>query len=177
MKKYIKKRKFSFLPDYLVNYIYEIDFSHLSSKGIENCFFDLDHTIVHQGSLEVSDDIVQTLKKSNMNIYIATNRVSVEKLLPISKQIGAKGIMHAQKGLIAKPRKIYYQKAVDMTGNSLDKSIMIGDRLLQDTWGANRTGLATVLVGKLGPVKGIDKFISLPEKIISYMFRKLYYKI
>jgi predicted HAD superfamily phosphohydrolase YqeG len=109
-----------------------------------------------------------------MNIYIATNRVTVDKLLPISKQINAKGIMHAQKGLIAKPRKIYYKKAVEMTGSSLDKTVMVGDRLLQDTWGANRLGLSTILVGKLGPIKGIDKFIILPEKIISYLFKKLY---
>ena len=174
MKIYNKKRKPKFLPDYLSNEINDIDFMYLKSKGIENCFFDLDHTIVHQGSLEVTDDIVQILKKSKMNIYIATNRVSVEKLVPISKQINAKGIMHAQKGLIAKPRKIYFQKAVEMTGTTLDKTVMVGDRLLQDTWGANRTGLATVLVGKLGPVKGVDKFISLPEKIISHIFNKLY---
>lgn len=160
------------LPDYLAQDISDIDFTLLKSRGITTCFFDLDHTVLHHGSHTVSEVVSSRLLTLDMDVYIATNRRKLGNLQSISKQIGAKGIMHAGTNKISKPRRAYYEQAIAMASAPPQQIAMIGDRLWQDIWGSNQAGITSVLVCKLGPIKWWDRILIIPDIIVPFLFRR-----
>lgn len=175
MKILISSQKNPWLPDFIAESVNDIDFDKLKSKGIKACFFDLDHTLLTINTHDISPRMIEHIKSSSLDLYIATNRQFSEKLDHIAKQIEAKAVMHAASKIMAKPNKKYYKKAVELTGFKPEEIAMIGDRVVQDIWGAKRAGLnKTVLVHKLGPVKWYDKAVSGQDYLLPITTRKKY---
>lgn len=165
------------LPDYFANTVEEIDFEFLRRKGIRAMLFDLDHTILSHGSINVDSGVMKTLTESDMKVYIATNRRKSHDLDNIKNAISAEGIMFARGATVGKPSKAYYKLAVEMTDLKTNEVAMVGDRLVQDIWGANRTGLTTVMVGKFGNIRWYDQILTVHDRIIPKLFKKSYQKI
>ncbi len=61
--------------------------------------------------------------------------------------------MHAHvvraQGLLFKPRKAFYRKAITEAGVAPNRIAMIGDHIINDVAGANRAGFVTILVASL----------------------------
>lgn len=166
-----------FLPDFIAVSVSDIDFAYLKKQGIEVCFFDLDHTILDRGTTMVEKKVAARLKKIGIKLYIATNRRYSDSLVDIAKQIGASGIMYSSKNGLFKPRLNYYKKLIELSGTEPKKIIMVGDRLIQDVFGANRAKIGTILVNKLGSVSMIDRIIILPDLLIPALFNKDYHDV
>lgn len=150
-------------PDFIASSVQDIDFAMLRAYGIKNCLIDLDNTVVERADYNVSQDIKNALKHSGLTVYIATNRPKSRDLKDLKEKLGAKGVVHPH-GLMGKPTKTYFINA--LKDKSLDKStvIMIGDRYIQDIFGANRAGIYSLLVHKFGkPVGKLDSIISSIE--------------
>ncbi len=162
------------LPDYFAKTTSEIDFEYLRNKGIKAMMFDLDHTILVHGSTDVETNISKALDSSGMKVYIATNRRESNGLNDIKKSISAQGIMFARSVSIAKPRKEYYKLAIEMTGVKPEEVAMVGDRLVQDIWGANRAGITTVMVSKFGHIRWYDQILTIPDRIMPKLFKGHY---
>lgn len=162
----------SLLPDFVAKDITTIDFSYLKKQGILACFFDLDHTMLHRGSHQVSEEILLHLRNMGMHLYIATNRRYTKRLEEVARQISARGIMHAAPGGVRKPAQDYYQQMVAMAGVLPERIVMIGDRLIQDVWGANRVGIRSVLVDKIGSIKWWDYLLIIPDLAIPLLYRR-----
>ncbi len=177
MKERVNGSDYGFLPDYIAPNIEDVDFIYLKKQGVEACFYDLDHTLIIHGTHDVDQNVVDHLSRSELDIYIATNRRHDEKLELICQQIGAKAIMHSSPGGVAKPTKKYYGQAVGLTHHQPSELLMIGDRMIQDIWGANRSGLKTLLVGKFGPIKWWDQPISTIDRFIPLLFNKYYREV
>jgi len=174
MKKLIKNKSSDWLPDFFSVDAAGIDFAHLKNIGIKACFFDLDHTLLVHGTRDISPRTIKLLKESGVDIYVATNRRFSEDLKHIAKQINAKAVMHAQSARIAKPSRDYYAQAVKLSGYKTSQIAMVGDRLIQDVWGAKRSGLTTVMVAKFGKVKWFDQLFSLHDRLIPVVFSRCY---
>lgn len=174
MRKHINDNHSRLLPDFTAKDIHDVDFALLKKLGVKTCLYDLDHTILFHGTHLVDKSVIEYLKNSSLEIYIATNRQHSDELDIIAKQIGAKGIVHARNGSFAKPSQKYYGHAIKLAGYKPQQIAMIGDRLLQDVWGANRAGIRTVMVGKFGPIKWWDQPISLLDRLIPVIFKKHY---
>lgn len=151
-----------FRPDYIADSITEIDFSYLQKLGIRAVLVDLDGTVVHPRKYEVADSISDVLRSQPLNVFIATNRQN-HNLRNLKSQLHAEDVVHSR-GVWVKPFARYYKNALSAVRLSPQQVAMIGDRYIQDIYGANRVGITTVLVRRLGrPVNGIDKFISNGE--------------
>ncbi len=166
-----------YLPDYIVNSVTDIDFDYLSKQGIKVCLFDLDHTILHHGTTVIEPQILAHIHSSGMKVYIATNRVHSGILDEIAAQLKADGIVHAVRGRFAKPRKEYYEHAINQSNVTAGQIVMVGDRIIQDIWGSNRMGLTSILLSKFGPIKWWDRILILPDLLLPKIYKHRYKQI
>lgn len=173
----VKKPRVSFKPDFLAKDIASIDFKYLKKIGVTTCFIDLDGTVVGRSTFEVPAITSQILKDSGLDIKIATNRPRSRSLENLEHQLNASGVIHP-KGFYAKPTKHYFQNALKEFGLKPTQVVMIGDRMLQDISGANRSGIYSLMVNKVGPSIGtVDKTISRLEWQATVRLSAQYQKI
>jgi HAD superfamily phosphatase (TIGR01668 family) len=159
-----KKAAFRFRPDFIAANVMDIDFAALRLLGITTCFVDLDDTVVMRAQYEVSPAIRTALKRSGMRVFVATNRPKSRDLKNLRKDLGAVGVIHPH-GLMGKPTKRYFINALNDAKVPAHEAMMVGDRYLQDMLGANRAGIYSVLVHKLGkPAGRFDSFFSRLER-------------
>lgn len=177
MRKRIDQKGYSFLPDYIVESVTDVDFDYLAKLGIKVCLFDLDHTILHHGTEIIEPQILKHIHQSGMKVYIATNRVHSEVLDRIAHQLDADGVVHAERGKFAKPSREYYKHAITVTGVEAGQIAMIGDRILQDIWGSRRMGLTSILLSKFGPIKWWDRLLIVPDLLLPIIFKHKYRKV
>jgi len=153
-----------FSPNYIAASITDIDFAYLQHQGVKAALIDLDGTVVARGTYEVSKDIREYLRKQPLMIYIATNRPKSRSLKDLKEHLNASGVIHPI-GLWGKPFPKYYAQAASDHGLDPKQVVMIGDRYLQDIYGANLAGLRTVAVRKLDrPTNIIDALLSRLER-------------
>lgn len=172
-----KKPRLSFKPDFLAENIASIDFEYLKRLGVTTCFIDLDGTVVGRATFKVPENTTKALKNSGLDIKIATNRPRSRSLENLEHQLHASGVIHPE-GIYAKPTKHYYQNALKKFGLKPTQVVMIGDRLLQDISGANRSGIYSLQVYKVGPSIGaFDKALSRLEWQATEQLLKSYEKV
>ncbi len=138
-----------FSPDYIADSVEDIDFTLLESKGIKAVLIDLDGTVVSRGTFNVDPKLSNYLKKQTIKIYIATNRPKSRDLKDLKTLLHASGVIHPT-GVFMKPFPKYFKRASIEHKLQPSEVAMIGDRYLQDVFGANLAGLTTILVRKLG---------------------------
>jgi uncharacterized protein len=139
------KRNTIFYPQYIVDSVLELDVGELKSIGITHLVFDLDDTLLPRHSKLIPPDhtrYLEFLKRSGFVLMLASNRR--QDTSAIADSIHAHAV--PVKGLHFKPLTSYYRKVITESGTSSDHIAMIGDHLLNDVIGANRSGLTTILV-------------------------------
>ena len=165
------------MPDYIVDSVSDIDFDWLKNCGIKAVLIDLDGTVVDHGTFTVAPQLSDHLKKQSIDIYIATNRPKSRSLKDLRQSLNAKGVIHPV-GIFIKPFLAYYKQAAKKHLLQPSEVAMIGDRYLQDVFGANQAGLTTILVRKLGKPKGfLDTQISRIEKIYTDKLAAFYVQV
>nr|AEI30175.1 HAD superfamily phosphatase [uncultured bacterium] len=146
-------RKKRFQPDYIADSVNDINFKFLQKHGIKAVLIDLDGTVVSRGTYEVDAKLTNYLKKQTIKIYIATNRPKSRDLKNLKESLHATGVIHPV-GIFMKPSSQYYKQAASLHHLKTSEVAMIGDKYLQDIYGANLVGLTTIVVRKLGEPKG-----------------------
>jgi len=157
-----KAAAFTFKPDFIAQSVQTIDYSFLINLGITTCLIDLDGTVVDRGKFDIDSDLSARLKNCGLNVVIATNRPRSRSLKELKQHLHATAVIHPV-GIYGKPSKRYMSHALAELGVGSAEVVMIGDRLLQDILGANRSGIYSLMVKRVGGTA------SLPDKIISRM--------
>lgn len=163
-KEFVRRgRKSLFKPDFIASSVADIDFAFLKSLGITTLLIDLDGTVVERGKYEVNENVIKILKKQPFKIYIATNRPMKRNLMNLVEHLNAQGAVHP-KGILGKPFPQYYKNVLAEKHLQKTEVAMVGDRILQDIWGANLAGLTTVAIRKQDePIGLFDKILSASE--------------
>lgn len=165
-----------FWPDYLAATVQSIDFGALERRGIRAIMIDLDDTVVARGKFEVDAAVTAALRNQPLKVYIATNRPRSRSLKNLCEALHAQGVTHPS-SVFGKPSKRYYQSALKAVGLPPHQVVMVGDRLLQDTFGARRAGIVTISVTKLGePRNLVDQCLSFIEARFKTRIAKLHYR-
>lgn len=157
-------------PDFIAMSVATINFKHLRQLGITTCFVDLDGTVVDSGAFKVDATVALALKQSGMRVMIATNRPRQRDLLNLQADLHAEAVIHPT-FLGSKPAKRYYRQALRAHGLQPTEVVMIGDHFVQDIVGANRAGIHSLLVFKLGTSN--SKVSSLIARIESHLAHRL----
>lgn len=149
-KYFVKNRKSKYLfgADYYASSVLDIDYEHLYKSGIRCVAFDVDGTITKSASNYIDKNTAIKLNKLIKQANIKST------FLASNSERNLDNILNSLQGFSAvqphnhnpKPSKAFYNQLITKTKFKPDQIAMVGDRYLQDIWGAKRVGLITVLV-------------------------------
>lgn len=148
-----------FYPYEYVESVFSIDYNKLYKMGYRGLIFDIDNTLVHHGddSTPEIDNLFQTIQKIGFKTLLLSNN-NEERIKRFIKNIDSLYIYDAEK-----PNTTNYLKAIEMMNLSKEQVLFIGDQVFTDILGANKSGIANILV----------KYIRLKEETKIGKRRKL----
>ncbi len=131
--------------------VFDIDYKKLYDKGYRGLIFDIDNTLVHHGDDSTSqiDELFRTIQSIGFTTLLLTNN-DEERVKRFIKNIDTLYICDADK-----PAVKSYLKALEMINIKKEEAICIGDQVFTDILGANKCGIASILV----------KFIRLKDEV------------
>ena len=152
-----------------VESVFSIDYNKLYQKGYKGIIFDLDNTLVGHGkpSTPEIDELFKKLHEIGFKTFILSDngKNRIEKFL---ENIECPYIDNANK-----PNPTNYLKALEFMKLSKNEVVYVGDQVFTDILGANKAGIASILVKYIGYYDkqkiGIKRRI---EKIILRIYKK-----
>jgi len=160
------------IPDAYVASIFEIQYDNLKKQGIKSLFFDLDNTIIAYDETKLNEAHLMFFKelRKDFNILIMSNsgykrvsRAMVDLDLPY--------IWHAKK-----PLRFGFKKGLKMLNTKKSETLIIGDQLMTDVYGATRFGIKSILVASVKR-KSDRKITQMNRKIESIILKKIENKL
>ena len=152
-----------FYPYEYVKSVFAINYNKLYSKGYKGLIFDIDNTLVHHGddSTKEVDELFRYIQQIGFKTIILSNN-SEERVKRFLKNINSLYIYDAKKPAVSN-----YLKTLEKLGLRKEEMIVIGDQIFTDIWGANRSGITSILVEfirkenetKIGKKRQIEKII------------------
>jgi uncharacterized protein len=159
-----------FLPNEHVKSILDIRPEELKEKGIKGIITDLDNTLVEWDRPNATPQLIKwfdEIKKYNILVTIVSNN-NEERVKAFSDPLQIPFIFRARK-----PMMPAFHRALSKMGIKKDEAVVIGDQLLTDVLGGNRSGFHTILVVPVAQTDGFfTKFNRFAERQILNWFRK-----
>lgn len=161
----------NFMPNQYVKTVFEIRPEDLKKQGIKGIITDLDNTLVAWDQPEATPEIIdwfKLMKNHNIKVTIISNN-NEARVTSFSEPLNIPFIYSARK-----PLGNAFRKAVKVMALKREEIVVVGDQLLTDVLGGNRSGFYTVLVV---PIVKTDGFLtrinrSIERRILSWMRRK-----
>lgn len=158
-----------FYPDKYLKSIDEVDFEKYYGQGIRGIISDIDNTLVPHG-FPADEHIIKVFEKIH-NLGIDTCLISNNKeprVKPFADAVQSKYIFDAHK-----PSTKNYIKAMEMMGTDKESTLFLGDQIFTDVWGANRTGIQSIMLEKINPKEEIQIVLKrIPEKFIMWRWKR-----
>jgi len=131
-----------FFPHEYVESVFSIDYNKLYEMGYKGILFDLDNTLTHHGedSTKEVDELFKIIHSIGLKTIILSDN-SEERIKRFLRNIDSLYIHEANK-----PNIVNFLKAVEMLRIKKEEAIVIGDQVFRDIYGANKSGIANVLV-------------------------------
>ncbi|MBS4191377.1 YqeG family HAD IIIA-type phosphatase [Bacillus sp. FJAT-49705] len=159
-----------FLPDQHAKSIFEITPESLKENGVKGIITDLDNTLVEWDRPHATPRLIkwfEEMKNSNVKITIVSNN-NESRVKSFSEPLNIPFISVARK-----PLGRAFNKALHEMGLRKEETVVIGDQLLTDVLGGNRSGFRTILVVPVAQTDGlITRFNRKVERRILNWFRK-----
>ena len=158
-----------FIPDVYQKSIYDINYKKLKKSGIKCILFDLDNTLVPFTMKEPTKQVKDLFAKLSSDFKIIIMSNSGKNRLRPFKQILNVDVAYSSR----KPLKAKYKKILEIYNYKPEQIAAIGDQLMTDVFGANRMGMTSIFVNRIGPVEPITtKFNPIWERKLIKKFNK-----
>lgn len=158
-----------FYPTECAVSVYEVDFTAYYDKGIRGIIFDIDNTLVPHGKPADKRAVELFFRLHSMGFktcLISNNREP--RVKSFAAAVDSAYICNAHK-----PSAVNYKKAVKQMGISERTALFVGDQIFTDIYGANRAGIASLLVKPIHPKEEIQIVLKrYLEKIVLHFFTK-----
>ena len=158
-----------FYPDETADTSYGIDYEALYRKGYRGLIYDVDNTLVPHGA--PADDRAKTLFERLHTIGFSAVLLSNNKEPRVKMFNDAVQVSYIYKA--GKPNPANYRKAMEQMGTDEKNTLFVGDQIFTDVYGANRTGIRTILVKPIHPKEEIQIVLKrYLEKIVLFFYRR-----
>lgn len=148
------------MPNYVAPSVVHIDYDKLISQGIRHFVFDIDNTLTSFGGRTIEPRTIKFLLGLKRRPLVKSLCLATNGTRDFSRVREALDVPIIQPGLIGfKPLPSFYAAVVRSTGAEPAAICMVGDKLIQDIWGANFAGLTTVLVQPVGRDNWLDRLL------------------
>ena len=145
------------------------NFTEYYKKGYRGILFDIDNTLVPHNAPATEEAIrlIHRLKEIGFGICLVSNNKE-PRVAEFNKPLDVKYIYKA-----GKPKRSGYQKAMQLLGTDTTNTLFVGDQLFTDLWGANNTGITSLLVKPIDKKEEIQIILKrIPEKWILHSYLK-----
>lgn len=160
-----------FYPSHYVESSFVIPYEKMYEKGYRGIIFDIDNTLVPHGADadEKAIQLVAGLRKIGFQVCLISNNKE-ERVVRFNRQIGVKYVHKANK-----PSTKNYLKAMEYMGTNKENTVFVGDQVFTDIFGANRTGIASILVKPINKKEEIQIVLKrkLEWVVLKFYKRKL----
>ncbi len=148
---------------------YIIDYERFFKEGYRGVIFDVDNTLVpHNAPADgQAKELFARLESLGFSTCLLSNNKEPRVKL-FSEAVHTQYIFKA-----GKPSVRGYEAAMRKMGTSRENTLFVGDQLFTDIYGANRTGLYTVLVKPIHPKEEIQIVLKrYLERVVLYFYRR-----
>lgn len=158
-----------FYPSEYVDSVYDINFEKYYDSGVRGIISDIDNTLVPHGA-PATEEIIKLFDKIH-SLGFKTCLISNNKeprVMPFAEKVNSKYIYDAHK-----PSTKNYLKAMEEMGTTPETTIFLGDQIFTDVWGANRSGITSLLLKPIDKKEEIQIILKrLPEKLILWCWKR-----
>lgn len=162
-----------FYPQECVDSTYEIPFEKLYEEGYRGVLFDIDNTLVPHGAPATPQavDFFKRLREIGFSYCMISNN-QIERVESFCREVEGKFVCNAHK-----PSTKGYELAMEYMGTDKANTLFVGDQLFTDIYGANRTGIRSILVKPIHPKEEIQIVLKrYLERIVLHFYKKKYRK-
>ncbi len=137
-----------FVPDQAVASVAEIDLDGLRKRGIGGLLLDVDNTLAAWNSEEIAPETEAWLAKAREQfaVCIVSNSTKRRRIQALKERLGVEALAPA-----GKPWPCAFRKGMKVTGTAPEATIVVGDQLLTDVFGAHWAGCQAILVERVSP--------------------------
>ena len=159
----------SFYPDSYVESAYDIDYEGLYAAGYKGIIYDIDNTLVRHDAPANTKAIALFARLRDIGFYtIVLSNNKEPRVKMFRDAVGSDYLYKA-----AKPSKRGYFQAMEAMGTGQADTILIGDQLFTDIWGANRCKIRSILVKPIHPKERLQIVLKrIPERLILFFYRR-----
>lgn len=158
-----------FYPGAYVDSTYTIDFQKYYDQGYRGLIFDIDNTLVPHGKPSTKESIAlfERLHKMGFQTCLISNNQE-PRVKPFAIDMKTPFVPDAHK-----PSTKNYRKAMEIMHTDKNNTIFIGDQIFTDVYGANRTGIFSILVKPIHPKEEIQIVLKrYLEKIVLFFYKR-----
>ena len=144
--------RFSLRPDRVFDGYEQIEGQELARRGIRLLLCDLDYTLAPKSQREPDETVrrwIGQMRQAGVEVMILSNNRSPARVEQFCRELGITYEGHAKK-----PRTVGFRRAMARCGVTPKETAMLGDKLLTDMLGANRSGILALMVEPRGGAKG-----------------------
>ncbi|RIW37617.1 YqeG family HAD IIIA-type phosphatase [Bacillus salacetis] len=160
----------SFLPNEQVKDVFQIKPETLKEQGIKAIITDLDNTLVEWDRAQATPKLIKWFKlmqDNGIKVTVVSNN-NEERVRRFAEPLNIPFIHQARK-----PMGRAFRRAVKSMGVAREETVVVGDQLLTDVLGGNRSGFYTILVVPVAQTDGfITKFNRRVERRIMNFFKR-----
>ena len=145
----------------------ELTPERLKEMGVRGLIFDIDNTLVPHGAPADEESVryFTALRAAGIRTAFVSNN-HAPRVAPFAEAAESPFICDA-----GKPSRKGFREALRLMGTEAEETLSVGDQIFTDVWGANRSGIRSVLVV---PVEKKEPFTvklkRLPEKIVLFLY-------
>lgn len=158
-----------FYPKEYLDSSYVIDYEKLYKDGVRGLIYDIDNTLVEHGkpATKRAVELFERLKNIGFDTCLISNNKE-PRVKPFADAVGSKYVYDAHK-----PSRKNYIKAMELMGTDTGNTYFIGDQIFTDVYGANRTGIPSILVKPIHPKEEIQIVLKRKlEKIVLFCYKR-----
>ena len=156
------------VPDLMQTSIYELRPDALRRMGVRLVLADLDNTLASYEEALPSPSLRRwkdELEEKGVALFVVSNSRKSRRCPDFCEALGIPYVRHA-----GKPGTKGFREALEQTGVPAGQAVMVGDQIFTDTLGANRAGIATVLVKPVAwgrnPLRRVRYAIETPFRLL-----------
>ncbi|MGM0844162.1 MAG: YqeG family HAD IIIA-type phosphatase [Bacillota bacterium] len=161
----------SFLPNEHVKDVFQIKPETLKEQGIKAIITDLDNTLVEWDRAQATPKLIKWFKlmKDNGIMVTVVSNNNEDRVKSFAEPLNIPFIFQARK-----PMGRAFRRAVKEMGIKREETVVVGDQLLTDVLGGNRSGFYTILVVPVAKTDGFFTKINrkVERKIMNFFKRK-----
>ncbi|MBO4788843.1 MAG: YqeG family HAD IIIA-type phosphatase [Lachnospiraceae bacterium] len=163
-----------FYPAEMAESSYDINYEELYRKGYRGLIYDIDNTLVEHGA-DANTEVVELFRRLNkigFRICLLSNN-KAPRVRRFYRGARVKGVKLHYIFNAHKPRRRNYLKAMVLMRTTKKNTLFIGDQLFTDVYGANRSGIRSILVKPINKAEEIQIVAKRKlERIVMHFYRR-----